>query len=882
MIDSLGKFSRVKTDMLLAEHGFQEGASTQQFIKAANAITPDSEKALLKHLGTAGHLDNLMRQTKEARALKAVHAAKLEATLTKLGNEKTGAQLLDELSQIGYAETSTTHPLQIATAREEHLSTAFVKRVDKVLSLNETKLTAHDFFKTKAHNAEKQLGRIARRFENLPSQNLDKLTALDEVRLKIPYTKNAALGWAETNATLKQIVFNTQGQVMEHDLTSFASWMGADNDRNDILKATDILETARHKQQAAFQLQARALGKTANGSYDDAFKMQIFDLRKRLLNTAYTLDAKMEIPKGDYAKFGTFDSAEAYIKALRDMRNTPQFAKHRHALEKLISLGEGAGFHLVEGEARQNAKTLEDVMSLVYQKEGMVMPSPKKITTKSDLALFDNLAENFDRFKKTNLDELAFDMLGEKRGGEARKLVDCLKNYKIVRDLHGDKALSRLVIAEARSPADVTAMQILCENLGLTTQDRNGLKIIPLVESSEDKKFMRAFLDKVISPNALSGSGGRAARAFLKGLEIMQAASDTLRVNGQIYGLRAINAFANYINRVFDRRWLYWGLGSDGQRTLGDLPHRMIEYLFSGVKKFRQTVQGSEVQLVNRTAALANMHSLATLSTHIENALGPDLSELYKLHDAPVQAWSKAARNLHVKMVTGGAANVDVVLNELTPTRFVGAFNTGSRAGKGLFGKAYKLLTDFAPVTYMKSRAISLAFGGKASGLNATTIGMGHSLDRLVKKDPEFIAKLHEAYKAVPGFRLTVDSTTRVVSYGNHGPVRSFFETTLKRVPAVSSWFNYHEKDSALLRDYLPKIVNGATSTVAFEELPVVGRALGNPFWAKVAQTLVSKNTAQVLAKGVETELNATATGKAFKLMRLAGTTLTRITSRFA
>ena len=882
MTDYLGKYPPRHTATFLKKHGFDANLSPDEIVKAAQKLSPESEEAVLKHLGIAGHLLNLEKQTREARALKSEHAKKLKTTITSLAEKTRGAQgLLDELSQLGYGETTTTHPLQIATAREEYLSSAYVKRLGLISGIRDKHLIAHTQFKTKAAIYEKQLGRIVRRFENLPSQNLDKITAVDEVRLKLPYTKNAALGWAETNAALKQFVFDSQNVALEKDLTHFSSWMGADNDRNKLLKAEDILKTANLKRQAAFQMQARALGKTANASYDTAFKVQIVKLRKQLLNTAHALDKDMHVPKGDYAASGTFENAEAYIEQLRGIRNTPRFSRHREALEKLISLGENAGFHLVEGEARQNAKTLNDVLSLVYKKENLSLPSNGKISTKSDLALFDHLAENFDMFKKTNLDELAYDTLGPTRAEEARKLVDCLKNYKIVRDLHGDRALSRIVIAEARSPADVTAMQILCENLGLITHDSNGLKIIPLVESSEDKRFMRQFIDKVLSPKALSGSGDRAARAFLKSVEIMQAASDTLRVNGQIYGLRAINSFGNYINRIFSRSTLYWGLGADGQRTLGDLPHKALDYLFAGVKRFRQTVQGSEVQLVYRTPATASAHSLATLSTFLEKAIAPDMSDVYKRHDAPVQAWSKASLALHRQFVTGKAANVDLALNELTPTRFVGAFNTGSRAGKGLFGKAYHSLLEFAPVKHATSRAISLSFGGKASGLNATTIGMGHALENLVEKDPAFIGKLHAAYKDIPGFRLTVDSTSRVISYSNHGAIRTFFDNTLKKIPAAARWFNYHEKDSALLKEFLPKIVHGAETTNGFDELPVVNRALGHPIWARIAQTFVSKNTAKLVGKGVETELNATPTGKAFKLMRYAGTALTRITSRF-
>lgn len=904
----LGRYSASNIDSYLAKFGLRKNATPAEIHKAVKRLKPEQEEKILRRIAIAGDLKNLENQTRNARRLRKIYADRLTQKVNEIFDKLGSDEALSQLEERIVGRTTTTHPLAIKTAKEEFLDTAHAKRLHRLWDLKYTLRTITDDasrsrIENEIRKTEAQIQRFIRRKAALPFHNEARLTGLDEVSRQIPYLKNAALGWAEANTLLKETIYRKTGAVAEYIPSESASWDGMDFDRNKYLRPKDIFETARRKAEAAFQLHARELKKTANeiGSKDATLNEELSTIRRRLLNTAYGLERKLHLhgkkrfhlpgrrrlldngyeqylPQGQYSNYGSYTRADDYIQELRALRN--RSPRHRWQIERLISLAQETGFHLTEGEARQNAEPLADNLRLVSDKANLNI-SRTRSTVRTEIARFRKIAGHFDQIKEVDLSSLDYSSLPEGRVDEARKYISCLEQFARTREKFGPKSVSRIVIAEASNPADKLSEQALGQNVGLITGAPDDPRIIALVESGDDKFFMRASMDEVKRLSSAHSPAGKAARAFLHEPEIMQAASDTLRVDGHINGIRANYAFAHHLTGEYPHARLYWGIGAKGPRMGDLLPHEVIERLFP-VKRFRQTIQGSQVQMVNRTPVTAVGHNIATLSAFISKSFEPDQADIYKAFDPPIKAWSAETARSHVRMVTGKTASIDQALNKLTMARFVSSINAGLRSGAGELGVDYVDLSGFKEVTHKNSRAISLSLSGGTSGFDSVTLGEGHGLARTMRKNRNLLSTLHEAHLNVPGLRLTNEGAACIKAHGYYYPIKRDFAEELRGDRVLRNFVNYHERDSNKLKHGLVKIIQGISSRKAFDELPQVIRALGTPFWYRIGQTSFSKNLAPVLRAAPTERLIGTSLGRSFKLMRIATASLIRISGRFA
>lgn len=830
----------------LEMRGFYANMTDDALVAFVRNQSPEDVSRLLNELGHAASLETIEHDlsSQEIRRGQLGGQSSLRSLVAHWHrNGYTAQQINNLLKDALLGQTITTHPTQGQTPREEALQTQWAtlrERQRKLAQLIGDAPTADRHGRPytaqqlgafaerqRAYRAEftqitNQLHTLENGLMNEPLHNIDAPSGRAEAELMLDPMERSLRAQAQSLAKFRRAtvhyfpeLFDFNSNLFKNQVFERTAWLLRDNDRNLKLNPADVMSIAEKETLIGLRVNAQALQRLAQ-SNNAALAKQARNLLARLAATAAEQgftpqDLGIDIEAG---RARAFANEEAYVNEISKLRRTlgPVNTRLFWRLENAISLAQVSRLKLTNGEARQNGAVLNELIDAIGDQLGHRNLS--RMGAEQQRTIFETLINKQSDFDWAKLKASTAD------SQEATRMVEWLEQYKTLRERRGPSALKRIVIAENTSLNQILGLRVLLEKVGIETTQPNGVKVVPLVESAEDSRFVRGML------NTLKDKASRTLY-FPLGEEVMQATSDMDRVEGGFFSKFTNFSFQYHAKRILGRAFIvYPGTGGTSQRFGSQFASQMVRSMINGLNRWRHTLQGEQVHREYRTQNLANYRTDEFLASFLARASG--VGDTNHVDDRVTHTLAMGHRQFYRGFVTQAGTSFDHYLNILTATPYEPALNRGSRSGAGnVSSLAFKKW-----VRHATSRAISLASGTKTAGTPATFFGVGLSTRDWLDVHPDGLNILHQRYRSSQQVRANYRTLLKATLDMDARLQRAIFHPELETSAELRMIHEKFVADQALIRQYLPQIIDGPGSTRTLEQLlPHPGRDLMR--WAR-------------------------------------------------
>ncbi len=562
---------------------------------------------------------------------------------------------------------------------------------------------------------------------------------------------------------------------------SFGNWVGGDRDGHPLVTAQVTQHTLQTLRLHAFVVIRRhMIPLIKNLSFSYALNQADSTLKKRVAVMLSQLGEEggkaFQRNKGEiFRQFANLCLQKLPLEIRRD--HAVKIKEHRHAYSKaeellsdleilkhslkvygarqiadsdvhdMIRIVQTFGFHLAKLDVRQNSNFHDKAISQLMNAASL---------SGTDFVKWSE-SERISFLKKELCSNRPFTHPNTQLPEEANKVVGC---YKVLAEhikKYGTQALGSLIVSMTRNTSDLMAVYMLAREAGLTLQTEEGLvcqlPVVPLFETIEDlqrsTQILASFLAHPITSRSLLYQQKQNDYRYPT-QQIMIGYSDSNKDGGIFASQWALYDAQSQLIKIGKKNGVkicfFHGKGGTISRGAGPT-HWFLQALPYGAinGNMRLTEQGESIEqkyanlrnashnlehLVSGTAAMTILHHHTEQQPYILTKTFEKIASESQRH------YQNLINNSHFVRFFSQATPIDAIESS----------RIGSRPSRRT---KKRILSDL--------RAIPWVFSWSQSRYNMTSwYGVGHTLEKLEKNDPQAFNELKQCLKYDPLIRYVV------------------------------------------------------------------------------------------------------------------------------